>query len=134
MKLSRLGLLNDHSIGPAKASDEADEKKPAQDANAKDWSETIKNILDSSNLVAQNTQVNFFVYKMDELEEFYRNIDEVNVQMFYQRCIQNSEFQRKYNCARIFLQTAQANFLRMNEDAFEVMVKSPQLLILNSKF
>ena len=87
MKLSRLGLLNDHSVGPAKANDEAEEKKPVKDANAKDWSETIKNLLDASNIGAQDTQVNFFVYKMDELDEFHRNIDEVNVQMFYERCI-----------------------------------------------
>jgi hypothetical protein len=28
MKLSRLGLLNDHSVGPAKTTDEVEEKKP----------------------------------------------------------------------------------------------------------
>ena len=51
--------------------------------NANNWSETIKNLLDSSTLVAENTQVNFFVYKMDDLEDFHKNIDEVNVPMFY---------------------------------------------------
>lgn len=71
---------------------------------------------------------------MDGLEECYRNIDEVNIQMFYQRCLLNKAFQKKYNCMRIFLETAQANFVRLNEDDFEVLVKSPQLLIVNSKY
>ena len=55
--------------------------------NVKDWSETINKLLDSSTLNAENSQVNFFVYKMDGLEENLRNIDEVNVRLFYERCI-----------------------------------------------
>ena len=55
--------------------------------NVKDWSETINKLLDSSTLNAENSQVNFFVYKMDSLEENLRNIDEVNVRLFYERCI-----------------------------------------------
>lgn len=71
---------------------------------------------------------------MDGLEEFYRNIDEVNIRMFYQRCIQNKDFQKKYNCMRIYLESAEANVMRMSEDDFEVLVKSPELLFLNSKY
>ena len=43
------------------------------------------------------------------------------------------DFQKKYNCARIALQTGHVNFVRMNEDDFEFMVSSPEVLILNSR-
>ena len=92
-RMKRLGMLNDHNTASAEnARDENStaRRQPMDDAadkKANDWSETIKNLLDSSTLVAENTQVNFFVYKMDHLDEFHRNIDEVNVPMFYIRCI-----------------------------------------------
>ena len=35
---------------------------------------------------------------------------------------------------RIYLESAEANLMRMSEDDFEVMVKSPELLFLNSKY
>lgn len=107
-KLSRLGMLNEQPPAPdqnAAASNDGEKSGEANDDKApKDWSEeTIRNLLESSTLVAENTQVNFFVYKMDDLEEFLRNIDTVDAQMFYHRCIQDVEFQRKYNCGRIFI-------------------------------
>lgn len=67
------------------AGEKEDKREP--DLPTKDWSETIKGLLDSSTLVLNKTKISFFVYKMDGLEECYRNIDEVNIQMFYQRCI-----------------------------------------------
>ena len=82
---------------------------------------------------AENTQINFFVYKMDDMPENQRNIDEVNVTEFYQRCINNDQFQKKYNCSRIFLDTADANFVRMNEDDFEILIKTPQLMFVSTK-
>ena len=88
IRLSRLGLLNDPSTRPEEQEEAAGgHPHSAKGGGGKDWSETIKGLLDATTLVAEDTQVNFFVYKMDGLEEFHRNIDEVNVQMFYQRCI-----------------------------------------------
>ena len=128
-------MLSDHNAHHD--SDVAPEDhKEAQDGNsdAKDWSQTIKNLLEATQVVLERSKVSFFVYKMDGLDEIHRKIDENNIQMFYRRCILDRDFQRKYNCMRIFLQRAQADFLRMSEDDYEIMVKSAQLLILNSKY
>lgn len=137
-RLDRLGLLNNKKVPEPKSEDELKAAEARLQApisgDQKDWSQTVKNLLDATTLVANGTKVSFFVYKMDGLEEFHRNIDEVNINMFYQRCLQDKEFQRKYNCLRIYLERAEANLLRMSEDNFEIMVKSPELLFLNSKY
>ena len=83
-RLSRLGLLSDAN---GKQPGKKEEPLIPRGADEKDWCETIKNLLDAASFVSHRTQISFFVYKMDGLEEFYRNIDEVNIRMFYQRCI-----------------------------------------------
>ena len=133
LRLDRLGLLNNEDS--QKQQDGEEERRRSRDsAEDERMRETLKNILANSLVEAETTKVSFFVYKMDGLEEFYRNIDEVNIPLFYQRCLQDKEFQRKYNCMRLYLTTAEATFVRMDEDSFDVRVKSPELLVLNSRF
>lgn len=86
MRLSRLGLLNDHNSSPSNKKEQAAgeaEHLPRQDMADDNYSETLKNVLQASTMVAESTKISFFVYKMDSLPENIRNIDEVNIQMFY---------------------------------------------------
>ena len=94
MRLRRLGILNDHNTGPISKKEEAgaESERAAESNFFEHYSESIKNLLQASTVVAENTKISFFVYSMEGLPENLRNIDEVNIQMFYQRCLLSQEF------------------------------------------
>jgi len=64
LRLRRLGILNDHNTGPASKKEEAEagSERAAESNFFEHYSESIKNLLQATTIVAENSKVSFFVY------------------------------------------------------------------------
>ena len=76
-------------------------------------SPTLRNIICQSQVICIDTSINFWVYSMSDLRENQRNMDEVNLTQFYRQCMQDPEYRRKYNNARIFIPKAEGALQRI---------------------